>query len=350
MTFTMRSRPVTNAAIIPFVLFAAALIAAPANTGSVAARSVATDRSAAAGHDAALTARQQRAVAVYWTPARMKTAVAARDAGGADDADPPDTAKNAWVDGDTLGKGLRWLHDGPVQAAMGKVFFTLNGTSYVCSGTDVRGAAPGENVVLTAAHCTGNGDGDWADNWTFVPGYDNGSQPYGSYTARRFFVAPQWSAETRGASAGNGTPGAEEYDVAFVAVNTTTLSGTAEGARADALPPGQKIAFGVTPPAGTRMYVAGYPAEPPFSGLYADYCAGPVRPGQVTGAAAISCDMTAGDSGGPWLADFDPRSGSGTVVAITSFKYGDDASLLYGTWLGQSARQLYDEASALSVP
>lgn len=348
----MRSRSVTNAAIIPFVLFAVAIFAAPANTASAAHVHAADDTapggSAAVVHDATLTPRQQRAVALYWTPIRMKAAVPAVAAA------PPDTTKNAWLDGNTLGKGLRWLHDGPVQAAMGKVFFTLNGTNYVCSGTDVRGAGvrgtgvrgtgAGENVVLTAAHCTGNGDGHWADNWMFVPGYDNGAQPYGSYTARRIFVAPQWAA------ARNGTSGAERYDVAFVAVNATTLSGTAEGARADALPPGQKIAFGATPATGARMYVAGYPAEPPFSGLYADYCAGPGRPGQVTGTTAISCDMTAGDSGGPWLADFDPRSGSGTIVAVTTFKYGDDSSLLYGTWLGQSARQLYDEASALSAP
>ena len=32
-------------------------------------------------------------------------------------------------------------------------------------------------------------------NWTFVPGYANGKDPYGSYTARQFYVASQWSSQ-----------------------------------------------------------------------------------------------------------------------------------------------------------
>ncbi|MGH3165556.1 MAG: trypsin-like serine peptidase, partial [Trebonia sp.] len=279
-------------------------------------------------------------------------------------------ARNAWLDGDSDGRGLRWIHGGAVERTTGKVFFTLDGTDYVCSGTAIR--SPRADVVLTAAHCVGGNDGDWAANWTFVPGYQDGSQPYGAFTARRFFVSPHW------AGAARDTPEAEEYDIAFVTVNPASSSDPAvpsDAATASApavpsgpadqsagagpsggagdppdarLPAGQPIAFTSAPTANTRAYVFGYPAEPPFTGMYSNYCAGPTTQVPVEGTAALRCDMTAGDSGGPWLAGFDPRTGTGTVVAVTTFKYSGDSSSLYGTGLGPVAKELYDEASGVA--
>jgi hypothetical protein len=53
------------------------------------------------------------------------------------------------------------------------------------------------------------------------------------------------------------------------------------------------------------------------------YCAGksevdsrtadPTDPQQI-----MRCDMTGGSSGGPWLADFDARTGTGVVVSVNS--------------------------------
>ncbi len=63
----------------------------------------------------------------------------------------PRTPTAPWLTGDTAGAGLRWTHGGAVAAAVGKVFFTLGGEDYVCSGTLVGGKHP--DVVLTAAHC-----------------------------------------------------------------------------------------------------------------------------------------------------------------------------------------------------
>jgi V8-like Glu-specific endopeptidase len=240
------------------------------------------------------------------------------------------SASRPWLTGNTAGAGLRWGHGGAVSDAVGKVFFTLGATDYVCSGALVRSEHVA--VVLTAAHCVSGGHGQWATNWTFVPGYRDGVEPYGQYTARRFFVSPKWTGPDGGS---------ERYDVAFVQV--TPVAGRSRFA---AIPAGLPVRFasGQAAAALPRTYVFGYPALAPYSGLYANYCAGAsrvLRAGKRLGSAATPCSMTAGDSGGPWFSGFSPRGGSGGIVAVTAYRLSGEPRTLYGTVLGQSARALY---------
>jgi V8-like Glu-specific endopeptidase len=244
--------------------------------------------------------------------------------------------RGAWLTGNTTGRGLRWGHHGVVAAAVGKIFFTLGGTDYVCSGALVR--SKHFYVVITAAHCVSGGHGQWATNWTFVPGYADGTEPYGEYTARRFFVSPRWT------GTGGGT---EQYDIAFVRVTRATLYGRRSQV---AKPPGGlPLRFAASQRAvpAARAYVFGYPALPPYSGLYLNYCAGHVK-GSAThhGSAETVCAMTAGDSGGPWLTGFSPRAGTGTITAVTTYKLSGDPRDIYGTVLGPVARALYQQATA----
>jgi V8-like Glu-specific endopeptidase len=261
-------------------------------------------------------------------------------------APPPASARapapvpRPWLAGDTAGAGLTWTHEGAVAAAVGKVFFTLGGDDYVCSGTLVGGKHP--DVVLTAAHCVTGGPGkggatQWATNWTFVPGFVDGLLPYGEYTARRFFVSKDWTGPQGGG---------EQYDAAFVQVTTATLhgvsgpwvSGTAQP------PPGLPVKFAGRQDAAplNRTYVFGYPAEVPYSGLDLNYCAGSVV--ASGGSVRTPCGMTAGDSGGPWLAGFSPSSGSGQLVAVSTYKLSGNRRVLYGAVLGPQARALYARA------
>jgi V8-like Glu-specific endopeptidase len=245
------------------------------------------------------------------------------------------SARGAWLTGNTVGRGLRLVHGGRAAAAVGKIFFTLGATDYVCSGALVR--SKHVDVVLTAAHCVSDGHGAWATNWRFVPGYRDGAEPYGQYTARRFFVSPKWT----------GPDGeSEQYDVAFVRVTPATLYG---GSRVASPPAGLPVRFAKSQASAElpRTYVFGYPALPPFSGLYANYCAGAsrvARTGSRRGSTATDCSMTAGDSGGPWFARFSPRGG-GAIVAVTTFKLSGNMRTLYGTVLGQAARALYRAAT-----
>ena len=261
------------------------------------------------------------AAAVGRPPARARLAAVSRPAAG---------ARSDWLTGNTAGRGLRLTHGGAVAAAVGKVFFTLGATDYTCSGTLVRSRR--SYVVLTAAHCVTNGRGQWAVNWTFVPGYADGAEPYGQYAARRFFVSPRWRGPAR----------TERYDVAFVRVAPVTANGSRS--RPTKAPAGLPIRFAAsqtaTPTAGA--YVFGYPALKPYSGLYPNYCAGQAA-SSVTrkGSAQIACAMTAGDSGGPWLTGFSPQTGAGPVTAVTAYKLAGDLRTLYGTVLGPTARALY---------
>lgn len=288
----------------------------------------------------------------YWTPARM--AAALRAAGGRAAGKPSPSprvrqlvrkapaARRPPLAGSTSGRGLRWARGGATAAAVGKVFFTLDAEDYVCSGALVGGGHP--DVVLTAAHCVTSGPAPagrgspatrpggpvrWAANWIFVPGFRDGRMPYGEYTARRFLALPGWTGPDGGS---------EQEDIAFVLV---TRYGTAGPAKP---PPGLAVGFAPRQDAAPSRpaYVLGYPAQAPYDGRYLDYCAGPVS--RSGGSLRTACAMTAGDSGGPWLAGFSPRSGGGRVVAVSTYKLSSDLRVLYGAVLGPQARALYQQA------
>jgi V8-like Glu-specific endopeptidase len=286
----------------------------------------------------------QAAAVRYWTPARVAAALRSVDGQPAGMAPAsrarrlirrappgPSGAAEPWPNGDTTGHGVAWTHGGAVAAAVGKVFFTLGGADYVCSGTLVDGKRA--DVVLTAAHCVAGASGRArATNWIFVPGFRDGLMPYGEYTARRFFFTSDWTGPASGS---------EQYDVAFVQVTTAAQYGAADPAKP---PPGLPVEFagGQDLDPLSRTYVFGYPAEPPFTGLELSYCAGPAAASD--GSVRTPCGMTAGDSGGPWLAGFGPRSGSGQVVAVSTYKVSGNLGVLYGAVLGPQARALYERA------
>ena len=225
--------------------------------------------------------------------------------------------------------GAQWTRGGAIARAAGKIFFTLGGTDYVCSGAAV--ASANADVAVTAGHCAADGSGNWATNWTFVPGYSNGNAPYGSYTARRYFVAGQWTSSAN-----------EDYDVAFVALNTASIGGTPT--HAVSAVGGLGVAFGSQP---GRAFAFGYPAEPPYNGEQLYYCAGGTSPDpyHATSDTGLNCAMTEGSSGGPWLSGFNASAGIGTVTSVSSFKYDDSTDLMYGTTFGSSAKSLYQQAA-----
>jgi len=234
---------------------------------------------------------------------------------------------------------LAWTGGGAVARTTGRVFFTMAGTGYSCSGSVV--ASQHQDVVITAAHCVSDGAGHWATHWTFVPGYSDGREPYGSYPARTYYVPAQWSG---GAD--------EDDDVAFVVVGPgqagrglagTGLAGTGRGQQVGAAVGGQQIEFGTRAAAEA---VFGYPSEPPYTGRSLDYCRGTLRPDPYGLAdEGIACAMTEGGSGGPWLSEFDPRTGLGVISGVTTFRYSGHDRVLYSAGLGPVAQALYERAA-----
>ncbi|MFD6952475.1 serine protease [Nocardiopsis sp. TSRI0078] len=287
---------------------------------------------------AAVTGAESQAVLDYWTAERMAAAkpITSMLEGAlpltGDDAVPGGGVEHQASPRSDSG-GERWPADGLVTRTTGKVYLTMDGRDFTCSASVVDAA--NKSTLVTAGHCAKDGRGSWARNWTFVPAYSAGDDPYGRFTARDMLVAPQWSRQAD-----------DSYDFAMVVVNTD--GGTPVQDRVGS----QRIAFDSWTEdrvrEGVQVYAFGYPASSPYRGRYLHYCSGRTKPDTGgTTANGVRCAMTQGSSGGPWFTGFDPRTGRGTISSVVSFKYADDRHTQYGPRLGEQARKLYDRAARL---
>jgi V8-like Glu-specific endopeptidase len=290
-------------------------------------------------HSAATTRAAHDKVVEYWTPQRMRNAVPAEilvsdqdksSAGGTVAAGRPTVVPQAKPAPSADFQGGYYTGGGEVVDTTGKVFFTLGGVNYVCSGSSV--SSGNEDVVLTAGHCVHEGPGDYATNWAFVPAYDDGARPYGTFTARQLTTTTQWQ-----------NSGDFDYDVAFAVMNTLN------GEHLTDVVGGQAIGF--NQPRGQYMYSFGYPAANPYDGSDIAWCHGTVVQDTFGGSAdqGMDCNMTGGSSGGPWFANYDEATGVGVLGSVNSFKYrgGNLRNYMFGPYLGDVAESLYTSAATL---
>src|SRR6266446_3183724 len=71
----------------------------------------------------------------------------------------------------------------PFRAA-GKLFFNIGTDSFICSASLIK-----RGIAVTAGHCVANyGKKQFYSNWSYVPAYNNGSAPYGMWTAHNVKV------------------------------------------------------------------------------------------------------------------------------------------------------------------
>jgi hypothetical protein len=198
---------------------------------------------------------------------------------------------------DAFNPGYPYWH--PTARTNGKVFFDMGGGSWVCSGSIVN--SEGQNTVWTAGHCVnqGGGSGVWATNWQFVPSYDDdmwwNPRPYGTWTAAQLWTRTAWA---------NSSDFAEDMGVAIMGMNF--------GYHIVGYLGGQGIITGV----GRRVWenTFGYPAEAPFDGGNLYQCWGTTWPEWEflfwwSETLVIPCDMTRGESGGPWFYAWDGNWG-----------------------------------------
>jgi len=297
-----------------------------------------TTGSSVAVHDAATTRAAHDKIVDYWTTKRMRSAVpadvlvAGKDKSSAGDpvaVGKPTVVRQAAPVAVADFTGGYYSGGGEVRDTTGKVFFTLGGTNYVCSGSAVTSG--NKDVVLTAGHCLNEGPGAYATNWAFVPGYDDGARPYGTFTARQLLTTTQWR-----------DSGDFDYDVAFAVVNTVN------GAHLTDVVGGQSIGFNQS--RGQYMYSFGYPAGSPYDGSDIAWCHGTVVQDTYGGSAdqGLNCNMTGGSSGGPWFTNYNEGTGLGTLNSVNSFKYngGRLRSYMFGPYLGSVAQSLYSTAAS----
>jgi hypothetical protein len=301
--------------------------------------------SAAPGASAEARAEHQRIVR-YWTPARMKAAIPRR----VERPVPPRApmAKPPKPGGGTATvTGASWTKGGLVRQAVGKVFFTLGGTNYTCSGSVTKDGRSGYSLVLTAAHCAYDEAKDvFATNWLFIPDYESAptrtcdETKYGCWTASGLVVHQGWADEE------GFTSTATRHDFAFAVVGPGGLSGAAQLDEAVGFFP---IVF--TPlPKDTRMYAFGYPAAGRYKGTKLVYCAGPVGfdGWNEDKTYSLACDMTGGSSGGPWFHDFSESTGSGTQISLNSYGY-TGVKAMFGPKFGTPTTAVYDAANAATT-
>lgn len=327
-------RPTALAGVTGMLL--AGLIAAGHGTAEAAPDSraaVVSQRTAAAGDSAAA-----ERIRDYWTPKRMRAAEplvvsptgTSSSSSASVERGTPQTVKGQVTKGKPGGGtsggylGGPWTGDGNVVKTTGKVFFTLGGSNYVCSGSAVTSA--NESTVTTAGHCLNEGPGAYATKFSFVPAYDNGAAPYGEWVATRLSTTTQWA-----------TAGDFNYDVGMARVgllNGATLTDTVGS---------QGIAFNQA--RGQFVHAFGYPAASPYDGQELDYCSGTTTDDtRGTQDLRLACNMTGGSSGGPWFQEF--SAGNGIQVSVNSFGYRGEKNAMYGPYFGAVVQSLYSSASA----
>ena len=202
----------------------AALLAAGASTAVAAATTTpGSDPAPAPGVARHLTGvstpAQVQAVRDYWTPERMRSAIPAertRDL-PAGAKSRPAQMRQQLAAGDAV--------QVPAQKELGKIFFSMSGKNYVCSGTAT--ASQNQSIVTTAGHCVNEGPGAYATKLTFVPAYDNGSAPYGEWPATSLLAHNGWV-----------TQGDMNVDTGFA-----TVAKNAQGQTLQQVVGGKEIAF-----------------------------------------------------------------------------------------------------------
>jgi V8-like Glu-specific endopeptidase len=183
---------------------------------------------------------------------------------------------------------------------------------YSCSGTALN--TPSHSIVLTAGHCVIERHSEGRDI-SFVPAYDHGKRPFGTFKAVAAYTMPQWRLSEN-----------PDFDVAALRVAPNALGKLTDvvGGRDYAISKSRTSAF----------QIFGYPAAHADGeelracrahGLGTDrltygFAGPPTMP--------ASCNMAAGSSGGAWLFDGEYVSG------VTSYSYQGRPTQLFSPYFG----------------
>ena len=204
----------------------------------------------------------------------------------------------------------------------GKVFATDRLGAYACSATVVT--SENKSTVFTAGHCVR--DFGWAKRFLFVPGFRNGSKPFGKFPARDLFTTRQWAGSKN-----------RKFDIGAAVVRRNRAGNEVQravGARG--------IAFNQR--RQQRYKELAYPAAPPFNGQLLFACESPYGGADLFAAPGppplrIGCDLTAGASGGGWVIRNE------FVSSVDSYEYIGETEHIYGPYFGKAARNLWKRAS-----
>jgi hypothetical protein len=264
---------------------------------------------AAAAHGSA------RQIERFWTPARMAAARPLEMTVGRGGHGDVHLGRRPLVA--TASYSLVPTPETPPFAWNGRLFVVQNGEEGFCSATVID--SPSGRLVLTAGHCVNTGPeggkpGKWSTDLEFVPGFNLGAAPYGTFALEGTPRALRgWTAE--------GNP---DFDLGAFLVGPSAAGIGLE----DALGGGARIvtdlghkqrfdSFGY--PGGTermRGCVSGYAGQDPAT---------ITLPGPPT--VGIRCRWAPGASGGGWLIE-----GGQAIDGITTYLRTDEKALSFGPY------------------
>ncbi|SDW62608.1 trypsin-like serine peptidase [Thiocapsa roseopersicina] len=169
----------------------------------------------------------------------------------------------------------------------GKLFFSIGSSNYVCSASVI-----GSNVIATAGHCISTGDGAWATNFRFCPGYSQSGPMSGTGC---------WGVRGGATSEAYFLSADVDYDFACLVTNPTgdQFNGPI-GARTGWA--GTAYNFSSSQP----VVQFGYPQGAPFDGKTIQQVASTEWYEVDMGSGGqkskyIGSDLTGGSSGGGWF-------------------------------------------------
>ncbi|MEU8515841.1 serine protease [Kitasatospora sp. NPDC048722] len=185
--------------------------------------------------------------------------------------------------------------------------------NHFCTASVVHSATG--NLLLTAAHCLTSTDGV-----VFVPGYRNGTAPYGTWQVTAIHTTAGWSQKG-------------DVDEDFAILETAPSNGRKVEDVVGANRLGTDESFGAT----VRLY--GYPADSESPSVCTN-----ATDKQSTYQRVIDCpSYPAGTSGGPWI-----NTATGDVVgAIGGYQQGGDTDdVSYSAYFDHTIATLYSQAEA----
>ena len=195
----------------------------------------------------------------YWTPARRASAIPR-------DVTRPSERKGKPGGGGGGGTsstvtGATWTRTGAaVEKTTGKVYFTMGGSNYVCSGSAVAGPV---NLVLSAGHCVWDDADSFATNWMFCAGLQQRQQ------AVRQIGPPPACSPRAGWKAAGGNDWKNDAGMAVVTGGDPGHAWSELGPAAD-----DEHHHELLQPAGAVYSAFGYPAAQKYKGADPDLLPG----------------------------------------------------------------------------
>ncbi|MFI1615709.1 trypsin-like serine peptidase [Streptomyces lydicus] len=207
-------------------------------------------------------------------------------------------------------------------ARVGAVFEKDDSGDHFCTASVVQ--SPGRNMLITAAHCAYDAEaGSTVNDLVFAPDYRDGDEPTGLWKVKKVIIDDRWAKSQD-----------EDLDVAFLILDKK------DGKQIQDVLGGNTL--GIDRGFDNEVKITGYPTsrDTPIS------CQNRTTKYSDTQMRIQCTDFEGGTSGSPWLADYDPKSHTGTVIGVLGGHEGggDQDDVSYAAYFDDDVAALYRRA------